>query len=232
MARKSANPASEAERTANDELNADITRLDELRASLQALVAAMPPPPAAVPETDLTDYVSIQAYIDRRKAEDPELKFKQIQAAIAAMVQRAKSADPNLPIQIIPATIAEELWYYRQLGGQTQDTLRHDLKALEKIPVFLADETDPCKLDAKWRAMELPFIMAVRNRHISEEDLKTALMSCMQGNPEQFLLAQPYITNMSFDQIMTLCRHRFYVTDSSVLDLVASGRKYVCGLYM
>jgi multidrug efflux pump subunit AcrB len=112
MARKSANPASEAERTANDELNADITRLDELRASLQALVAAMPPPPAAVPETDLTDYVSIQAYIDRRKAEDPELKFKQIQAAIAAMVQRAKSADPNLPIQIIPATIAEELWYY------------------------------------------------------------------------------------------------------------------------
>jgi hypothetical protein len=130
------------------------------------------------------------------------------------MVRQTKSADPNSPIQIRPATISEELWYYRQLGGRTQNTLRHDLKALEKIPIFLADETDPCKLDAKWRAMELPFIMAVRNRHISEEDLKTALMSRMQGNAEQFLLAQPNITSMTFDQIMTLCRQRFYVTEN------------------
>jgi hypothetical protein len=60
--------------------------------------------------------------------------------------------------------------------------------------------------------MELPFIMAVRNPHISEEDLKTALMSRMQGNAEQFLLVQPNITSMTFDQIMTLCRQRFYVT--------------------
>jgi hypothetical protein len=131
------------------------------------------------------------------------------------MVRQAKSADPNLPIQVRPATIAEELWYYRQVGGRTQETLRHDLKALEKIPVFLADETDACRLDAKWRAIiELPFIMAVRNRDISEEDLKTALMSRMQGNAEQFLLAQPNITNMTFDQIMRLCRQRFYVTEN------------------
>ncbi len=97
-ARKSANPNSDAERTANDELDADIAKLEELRASLQALVAAMPPPPpAAGPETDLTDFVSIQAYIDRRKAENPDLTFEQIRAAIAAMVRQARSADPNCP---------------------------------------------------------------------------------------------------------------------------------------
>ncbi len=62
--------------------------------------------------------------------------------------------------------------------------------------------------------MELPFIMAVRNCHISEEDLKTALMSHMHGNAEQFLLAQPNITSMTFDQIMTLCLQRFYVTEN------------------
>jgi uncharacterized membrane protein YgcG len=197
------------------ELDADIARLDELRTALQTLATAAPPqPPAALPAVDLTDYVSIQAYIDRRKAEDADITFEQIGAEIAAMVRQAKSADPNSPIQIRPATISEELRYYGQLGGRTQDTLRHDLNALEKIPVFLADETDPCKLDAKWRAMELPFVMAVRNRHISEEDLKTALMSRMQGNAEQFLLAQPNITNMTFDQIMTLCRQRFYVTEN------------------
>jgi hypothetical protein len=215
IARKSVNPNSEEERTANAELDADIARLEELRTVLQTLSTAAPPqPPAALPAVDLTDYVSIQAYIDRRKAEDADITFEQIRAEIAAMVRQAKSADPNSPIQIRPATISEELWYYRQLGGRTQDTLRHDLKALEKIPVFLADETDPCKLDAKWRAMQLPFIMAVRNRHISKEDLKTALMSRMQGNAEQFLLAQPNITSVTFDQIMTLCRQRFYVTEN------------------
>jgi hypothetical protein len=78
-ARKSANPNSDAERTANDKLDADIAKLDELRASLQALAAALPPPPpAAVPATDLTDYVSIQAYIDRRKAENADITFEQI----------------------------------------------------------------------------------------------------------------------------------------------------------
>ncbi len=214
-ARKSANPANDAETAANNEINADIARLDELRTSLQTLAAALPPAPlAAVPETDLTDYVSVQAYIDRRKTERPEPTFEEIRTAIAAMERQAKSADPNSLIQIRPATIAEELWYYRQLRGRTQDTLRHGLKALEKISVFLADETNPCRLEAKWRAMELPFILAVRNRHISEEDLKTALMSRMQGNAEQFLLAQPDITIMSFDQIMTLCRQRFYVTEN------------------
>jgi hypothetical protein len=152
--------------------------------------------------------------MDRRKADQPEIKFEEIRREIAALVRQEKSANPLSAIVLRAATIAEELWYYRQVGGRTQDTLRHDLKALEKIPVFLADETDPCKLDAKWRAMELPFIMAVRNRHISEEDLKTALMSRMQGNAEQFLLAQPNITNMTFDQIMTLCRQRFYVTEN------------------
>ncbi len=218
-ARKSTNPASDAEQAANAELDADIAKLNDLRTALQAIVTAaaaapQPQPAAALPAVDLTDYVSVQAYIDRRKTENADIAFEQLRAEIAAMVRQAKSADPNSQIQIRPATISEELWYYRQLGGRTQDTLRHDLKALEKIPIFLADETDPCKLDAKWRAMELPFIMAVRNRHISEEDLKTALMSRMQGNAEQFLLAQPNITSMTFDQIMTLCRQRFYVTEN------------------
>jgi phage I-like protein len=117
-ARKSANPNSEEKRTANAELDADIARLDKLRTALHALVAAVPPPlPAAIPAVDLTDYVSIQAYIGRRKAENADIAFKQILAKIAAMVRQAKSADPNSPIQIRPATISEELWYYRQLGG-------------------------------------------------------------------------------------------------------------------
>ncbi len=34
----------------------------------------------------------------------------------------------------------------------------------------------------------------------------------MQGNAEQFLLAQPNITNMTFEKIITLCQQRFYVT--------------------
>ncbi len=116
--KKISQPNSNEERTANAELDADIAKLDELRTSLQALVAAVPPPlPAAIPAVDLTDYISIQAYIDRRKAENADITFEQIRAEIAAMVREAKCADPNSPIQIRPATISEELWYYRQLGG-------------------------------------------------------------------------------------------------------------------
>jgi hypothetical protein len=213
-ARKSAAPAAGSpEEAANAVIDGDIR--ETIITSLQAMTAAAPAAaPPAVPQTDLTDYNSVEAYIDQRKNAVPDIAFETIRRELAAMVRQAKSADPNSPIQLRPATIAEELWYYRQVGGQTADTLRHDLKALEKIPVFLADETDPCRLDAKWRAMELPFIMAVRNRHITEEDLKTALMSRMQGNAEQFLLAQPNIANISFDAIMTLCRARFYVTEN------------------
>jgi hypothetical protein len=103
------------------------------------------------------------------------------------------------------------LWYYRQVGGQTQDTLRHDLKALEKIPLLILSRWDR-PMQVRCKAMELPFIMAVRNRHITEEDLKTALRSRMQGNAEQFLLAQPNITNMIFEKIITLCQQRFYTS--------------------
>jgi hypothetical protein len=82
-ARKSVNPTNEDERTANAELDADIAKLTELRTALQALAtaaAAAPPPQpaAALPTVDLTDYVSIQAYIDGRKAENADIAFEQL----------------------------------------------------------------------------------------------------------------------------------------------------------
>jgi hypothetical protein len=217
LARKSQAPATSEETRANQDIDNDVLRLHTIEAALQelqAVAAAGAAQPAQAPQVDLTDYVAIQAYIEQRQAVRPEVPFEDIRREIAALVRQEKSLNPASPIVLRNATIAEELWYYRQVGGRNQDNVRHDLKALEKIPIFLAEETDPCKLDAKWRAMELPFIMAVRNRHISEEDLKTALMSRMQGNAEQFLLAQPNITNLTFDQILTLCRARFYVTEN------------------
>jgi hypothetical protein len=82
-ARKSVNPTSDEDRNANDELDEDIAKLNELRAALQALqtaAAAVPPqrPATALPAVDLIDYVSIQAYIDRRKAENANIAFEQL----------------------------------------------------------------------------------------------------------------------------------------------------------
>ena len=163
-----------------------------------------------VVQLNLTQYNDVNNLITRREAV-VGATFEQVRRELAQMVRAELLTVANTLVKVRDTTVEEELYFYRNVGGRTQADVRNDMKALNSIPVFNGDDADVAVLDAKWRTFELPFIMAVRNRHISEEDLRTALISRLQGKAGIFFMGQANNINMSFGEILAACRKRYVI---------------------
>jgi len=105
-------------------------------------------------------------------------------------------------------TVSEELAYLKNVShaGATSGYQASDIKSLNAIPVFEGGT------EAQWRAFEHPWLVAVRNRNITEQDLKTALFQRLQGSANTFYLSLDRVETMTFGEIMQTLRDR-YTTD-------------------
>lgn len=177
-----------------------------------------------VVRVDLTRYNDVNNLITRREAV-AGATFEQVRRELAQLVRTELLTVANTLAKVRDTTVEEELYFYRNVGGRTQADVRNDMKALNSIPVFTGDDGDVAVLDAKWRTFELPFIMAVRNRHISEEDLRTALISRLQGKAGIFFMGQANNINMSFGEILTACRKRYVIGKTQAQVRVKSVRQ-------
>ncbi len=63
--------------------------------------------------------------------------------------------------------------------------------------------------DIAWRQWEYPWIQAVRNRKITEADLKTALFQRLQDSAAQYYMSIENIETLSFGEILQKLRDRY-----------------------
>ncbi len=176
----------------------DLTRrLDELEAERSD--AATP----AVVTVDLMSYTAVKTHMETLKADGKS--FEDQRRALARLVrQETLMGDPK-KVSLRNPNVQEELHYHRTAGGKYDPKEKSDLKVLASIPVFSGGD------DCQWRQFEFPWLQAVRNRNISEEDLKTVLFQKLQNAAAQFYMSLPGIDYMSFGEIMQAFRDRYTI---------------------
>jgi hypothetical protein len=148
-------------------------------------------------DVDLKDDTAIRAHLTN--AAFPTYLEKRTELSKLARIDylsgRLSSFDFRLP------TVAEELNYWKQAG--TPDEAKVDLKALDVIPVFKGES------EAAWRAFEFPWLVAIRNRNISEINLKTAFYQRLQGAAAVYYLSLPRVETMAFGEILQALRDKY-----------------------
>ena len=136
------------------------------------------------------------SYEDKRKALSEQVKQALQQSHIPGNVK---------PV-IRESTVSEELDYWRNLESPDDGTIRHgDMKALTIIPEFGEKGTS----ETLWRAFEHPWLMAIRNRHITEADMKSVLYQKLKGPAATLYLSIPGTEQMSFGEIMNRLRKEY-----------------------
>lgn len=90
------------------------------------------------------------------------------------------------------------------------------MKALQSIPDFQGGN------ESQWRAFEHPWIVAIRNRSITEQDLRTTLYQKLKGPAATFYLSIPGIETMSFGNIMTKLREQYTADTLTAFNKISS----------
>ena len=177
-----------------------LAQLDAISTESARLVkAASSPPPASVLTIDFTKGKSIADWIKTEEAQQKQ--FAEIRQELARLIRTAELSGKSVTLRI--STVAEELAYYQNAGKASEDSRPSDLKALNAIPVFSGGT------ETEWRHFELPWLMAVKNRAIREEDLKTALLQRLQGAAAVFYMSIPRKESLGFGEILQKLRERY-----------------------
>lgn len=134
-----------------------------------------------------------------------EEKRKALSDQVRTAIQESHIPGNKKPI-IRESTVSEELEYWRNVGTPDDGTIRHgDMKALTIIPDFTGTS------EAQWRAFEHPWLMAIRNRHITEADMKSVLFQKLKGSAATLYLSIPGTEQMPFGEIMNRMRKEYTV---------------------
>ncbi len=190
--------------TSSTELKEAAKAIDDLSAKLDELLASRAGDAAAAAVAiNLLEYTAVKAYLETLKAQGKT--FEEQRRALARLArQELLMGDPK-KVKLRNPNVQEELHYHRTAGGKYDPKEKSDLKVLASIPVFSGGD------DCQWRQFEFPWLQAVRNRNISEEDLKTVLFQKLQGAAAQFYMSLPGIDYMSFGEIMQVFRDRYTI---------------------
>lgn len=156
---------------------------------------------------DVTDRAKIEDFLAGRAG-----TYEEKRAALSEQIKVALQQS-HIPGKVKPnirdSTVSEELEYWRNVGLPDDGTIRHgDMKALTIIPEFGANGTS----ETLWRAFEHPWLMAIRNRHITESDMKSVLYQKLKGSAAVLYLSIPGVVQMPFGEVMDRMRKE-YVSD-------------------
>jgi Zinc knuckle len=154
---------------------------------------------------DCTSPVKITEFMSNKDG-----TFVENRTALSDQVRMAlqQSHIPGNPKPVLrEPTVSEELDYWRNAGPvEDHNGRHHDMKALTIIPEFYGGS------ETQWRAFEHPWIMAIRNRNITETDMKTVLYPKLKGAAATLYLSIPGVDNMPFGEIMNRMRKE-YISD-------------------
>lgn len=154
---------------------------------------------------DVTSPVKIAEFLALKDGTYMENRTSLSDQARMALQQSHIPGNPK-PVLREP-TVSEELDYWRNASPVDDHNGRHhDMKVLTIIPEFSGGN------ETLWRAFEHPWIMAIRNRKVTEADMKTVLFQKLQGPAKTLYLSIPGVEGMPFGEIMDRFRKE-YVSD-------------------
>ncbi|HLP43743.1 MAG TPA: zinc finger CCHC domain-containing protein, partial [Candidatus Nanoarchaeia archaeon] len=160
--------------------------ITELEAELERLTTAAQAG-QAIQQVDLKNPTAVTAFLNRETSFETQRKNLSKQARTEYLSGRLTDFDFRDP------SVKEELNYWKQMGKGNEKT---DIKALTAIPSFNGES------EAAWRAFEMPWLMAVKDRAITEENLKTTLYQRLTGSAATYYLSLPRVQSMSFGEIL------------------------------
>jgi hypothetical protein len=150
---------------------------------------------------DCSSPVEINTFLANNDRLGFERKYQELSKRVRDAIH--KSTPDKKPVLRKP-TVTEELEYWRKTGENEPGRDRnHDMKALSAISDFSGGS------ESLWRAFEHPWIVAIRNRAITENDLRTTLFQKLKGTAAIFYLSIAGIETMSFGEIMEVLREKY-----------------------
>ena len=197
-----------------DDLARQVKELQEKAASITIAEAGI----------NVLTEAGVKAAITSLKAKHAD-DMQKVKEDLSQHIRREYLAGKIEKIKFRDTTVTEELQYYRDIHGSSTSDQKMDLKALDVIPVFKGGS------EYEFRSFEFPWLQAIRNRNIAEENLKTALYQRLQGSAQTWLLSLPRSETMTFGEIMEQMRKK-YVEDriaaqSNVLGMTQGSRETV-----
>ena len=197
-----------------DDLARQVKELQEKAASITIAEAGI----------NVLTEADVKAAITSLKAKHAD-NMQKAKEDLSQHIRREYLAGKIEKIKFRDTTVTEELQYYRDIHGSSTSDQKMDLKALDVIPVFKGGS------EYEFRSFEFPWLQAIRNRNIAEENLKTALYQRLQGSAQTWLLSLPRSETMTFGEIMEQMRKK-YVEDriaaqSNVLGMTQGSRETV-----
>lgn len=142
---------------------------------------------------------------------DPHEKAK----ALSDAVRRAYVSDMAKGIILYDPTLDEEMNFWRSKDVPCPTPAAEGLKSLHSVPVFTGDNQGPT-----WVQFEHPWLIAIRNRNLSEQTLRTALASKLQGPAGMFYIAIPMVETKGFADVMDILRERYTLDTTAASHLV------------
>jgi hypothetical protein len=114
-------------------------------------------------------------------------------------------------------TVDQEMKYWRALmTDRDLPNVSEGQRALQNIPVFTGEGT------VTWNTFEHPWMVAIRNKNLTEMTLRTALVSKLQGTAGVFYMTTDRAHLMDFAEVMEKLRKRYTQDPTSSLNAVAS----------
>jgi hypothetical protein len=164
-------------------------------------------------QTKITELMSKQAASSTLDVMDESAIEKYLasnsSASLAVEVKRAILNGQASGLILHDPTINQEMSYWRnELSSTEVPSAAEGLKALQDIPTFSGDNT------ISWVSFEHPWQVAIRNRNLQEQTLRTALASKLKGAALTWYLSLEDVADLSFSDIMTKLRER-YTNDST-----------------
>lgn len=155
------------------------------------------------PLLDLNDGQKVKKWYEDR-SRGPAGSPLTAKQALSDEVRRQLRAGTASEYNLRDPTVQEQLIYYKEVGDRSGDH-GSDFKVISKAENF--SEGSPLE----WKAFERNFIEAIKNRDVSEADLKTVFVSRLKGPAKMFYLSIHGIDNMAFGDILELFRERYKV---------------------
>jgi hypothetical protein len=163
---------------------------------------------------DLKDEAAVKRWItDKEKEVTPKEAREAFGNLVRTMIMNGKVSQ----LSIKNPTVDQEMAYWRKIMDDKEiPNASEGQRALQQIPVFTGDGSIP------WVSFEHPWLVAIKNKNLSEATLRTALISKLQGTAGYYYLTLERVEKLSFADVMEEMRKRYTRDSTSAVNAVSS----------
>jgi hypothetical protein len=161
---------------------------------------------------DLTNEQSVTAFVNREKINKT---YKETMAVLSRVVRTAILTGKISKLTLHNPTVSQEMKYWREIDEVKENTSEGQ-RALQQIPIFTGDSI------VSWVSFEHPWMIAIKNKNLSETTLRTALVSKLQGPAGMYYLSLDRVERLGFAEVMEKMRERYTRDSTSAVNAVST----------